>query len=368
MNNKRRKIIKTLIAAGASGSLFKFSNKLKANDFKIKDENYNSQDDIFYNHVNFINVTKPIIPKGLSPGSKMAVIAPASHASIWELRHLINTMKQLEIEVEVSDTIKNYKIDYRYFSAPDEVRLEEFMSYIQREDIDAIMSCRGGYGVMRILDMIDFEVICKKPKIIIGFSDITALLNAIYNKCNLVTYHGPVGVSTFNNFSLSSFKKILFKTDNFKPIEYSDSRIRKLTGGKAKGRLVGGNLTMVVSTLGSSHEIQTEDNILFLEEVSEDPYKIDRMLTQLYISNKLQKCAGIMFGYYPALDKKYYFYPNLSYTAREVIESRLKQLNIPAVLGVPIGHIEDKWTLPIGIMAELDADKEQITILEPTNS
>ncbi|MFC2130851.1 LD-carboxypeptidase [Bacteroidota bacterium] len=365
MDKSRRKILSSLLTAGIAGGAI--ANGLKLNAKETAD-GFIFQDEKFYNlkkdNINSI----PILPAGLKQASKIAIVAPASHASSWELRSMMKTMNNLGIEVEIGDTIKNYSVNTKYFSAPDEVRAKELMDYIERDDINAIMTCRGGYGVLRILDMLNFKTICENPKIIIGFSDITALLNAVYQKCNIVTYHGPVGISSFNSITLKSFEDILLHKDDFKEITYTDSRINTINNGIATGRLIGGNLTMLASTLGSPYEIETESKILFIEEVSEDPYKIDRMLTQLHLSKKLQDCAGIMFGHYPTLDKKYYFYPNLSYTAREVIESRLKQLNIPAVIGIPIGHIEDKWTMPIGVLAELDADKKEIKILEQTVS
>lgn len=362
MDNKRRKFITTMIAAGISSpALFGFSKLDSLINSESEENNLDIQDLIF-------NASKDngkrIFPKGLTKNSKIAIIAPASHASIWELRKNIRLFKSMNLKVEVSDIIKNYQKKYRYFAAPDKDRAKEFMDYIQRKDIDALMTCRGGYGVMRILDLLDFDIIKANPKIIIGFSDITALLNAVYKLSNIVTYHGPVGVSQFNNITLNSFKKTLFYHINYKPIVYKDHRIKTIVKGKARGRLVGGNLSMLVSTLGTKYEIETENSILFLEEISEDPYKIDRMLTQLTISNKLKNCSGIMFGYYKGIDRKKNFYPYRSFTAREVIESRLRKIGAPAVLGIPIGHIPDKWTLPIGVEAELDADKKTITILE----
>jgi len=362
MDKNRRKFISTLIAAGIlSPALFGFS---KLDSLINSEGNQNNLDiqDLIFNTNNHND--KRIFPKGLVKNSKIAIIAPASHASVWELRKNIRLFKSMNLKVEVSDIIKNYQKKYRYFAAPDEVRAKEFMNYIQREDVDALMTCRGGYGVMRILDLLDFNIIKANPKIIIGFSDITALLNAVYKLSNIITYHGPVGVSTFNSITLNSFKKTLFYNKNYKPIVYKDPRIKTIVQGIAKGKLVGGNLSMLVSTLGTKYEIETEHSILFLEETSEDPYKIDRMLTQLAISNKLQTCSGIMFGYYKGLDSKKNFYPYRSFTAREVIENRLKKIGVPAVLGIPIGHIPDKWTLPIGVEAELNADKRTITILE----
>jgi muramoyltetrapeptide carboxypeptidase len=360
MENSRRKILKSLLAAGLiANPAVKLFSETVPDSFSI---DFFNQESI----IEKISTAKQpkILPKGLKKGAKVAVTAPASHASIWELRSFMKTMSNLGIEVVICDTIKNYNVKTRYLAADDEVRAEELMYFYKREDIDAIIPCRGGYGVMRILNLLDFQEICRNPKILIGFSDITALLNSIYHLCNIVTYHGPAGISTFNIFSLQSFKDTLFYNPEFKPIIYKDSRLKKIVGGIAEGELVGGNLTMLTSTLGSDYEIQTENKIVFIEEVSEDPYKIDRMLTQLYISKKFEQCKGIIYGYCDNLDRKYYFYPNRSYTTREVLESRFKQIGVPAIIGAPIGHILDKWTFPIGVNAELDADNLQIKILE----
>lgn len=380
MDKNRRNILNALFAASVAGSSLLFSSKSKAGQiFTHWDESLPNLDTLspissLRTEGGEVFPNPPVLPKSLKKGSKIALIAPASHASPWELNNVMRAMASLGITVEIGNTIKNYNVRTKYFSASDDVRAKEVMDYIKRDDIDAIMAVRGGYGVMRILDMLDFKEICAHPKIIIGFSDITALLNATYRLCNIVTFHGPVGVSSFNWLTLKSFKDMLYreplaKNKEYKPIVYKDElRTKTLNKGIARGRLIGGNLTMLSGTLGSPFEIDTTGAILFIEEVSEDPYKIDRMLTQLWLNGKLQKCSGIMFGWYPDLDKKYYFFPNISFTAREVIESRIKKLNIPSVIGIPIGHIEDNWTLPIGIMAELNADKRELKILEPAVS
>lgn len=364
MEKNRRKILKSLIATGLIAN--PVSLLLSETLPDTTSLNILNQDKIL-EQISTAKQAK-ILPRGLKKGSKIAVTAPASHASIWELRSFLKTMKELEIEVVIGDTIMNYNVKTRYLAAEDIVRAKELMEFFRRDDIDAIIPCRGGYGVMRILDLLDFQEICKHPKILIGFSDITALLNSIYNICDIVTFHGPAGISTFNLFSFQSFKDTLFYNAEFKPIIYKDSRLRMIIGGKAQGELVGGNLTMLTSTLGSDFEIQTENKIIFIEEVSEDPYKIDRMLTQLYISKKFDKCIGVIYGWCQNLDRKYYFYPNRSYTTREVLESRFKQIGVPAIIGAPIGHILDKWTFPIGVNAEIDADNLQIKILEQSVS
>ncbi len=359
MNTTRRRFL-YILAAAASSPIFGLPARSLS---KTKNFNYEDlQDKIFKSSL--AKKARLIKPKALKEGSTIALTAPASHASLWELRSVSRKLQSIGLNVIYGNTIKNYKSKYRYFSAPDEARAKEFMDLIRNKDIDGIMACRGGYGSTRIIDKLDFDEIRNNPKIIVGYSDITTLLNAVYKFSNLASFHGPVGVSTFNYFTLKNMKSVLFKEKEFKPITLKDRRIKTITQGIGKGYLVGGNLTVLVDSLGTPFEIDTERAILFIEEVSEDPYKIDRMLTHLYNCGKLQNCAGIMFGHYKNLDRRYNFYPNKSFTARQVIESRLKQLKVPSVIGVPIGHMEDKWTLPIGIKAKLDADNGSLTILE----
>jgi muramoyltetrapeptide carboxypeptidase len=312
----------------------------------------------------FTNERKNILPMALKEGSTVAITAPASQTSTWEVSAFCRTLNKMGLKTVIGDTIKTRQKEYKYLSASDEERAEEFMSFVEDSDIDCIISGRGGYGVLRILPLLDFDIIAKNPKIIMGFSDITALINAIYQKTGLVTYHGPVAVATFNDFTAESFKNVLYAKEEYKPKKLSYSKIQTVTKGTSQGIIIGGNLTMLVSTLGTPYEINTDDSILFIEEVSEQPYKIDRMLTQLDLAGKFSKIKGIIFGYYEGLDRKCNFYPGHSFTARQVIENRFKSMEIPAILGFPIGHIKDKLTMPIGIMAELDATKKTFTILE----
>ena len=223
--------------------------------------------------------------------------------------------------------------------------------------------------------MLDFTAIKKNPKIIIGYSDITALLIAIYNQTKIVTFHGPVASSTFDSFTLDYFVKTLFRSKSseipepvselsFAPITFSDSRLITLTGGTARGQLVGGNLAMLVSTLGTPYEVDTKGAIFFIEEVSEEPYKIDRMLTQLWLAGKFQNCAGIALGQFKNCEATSRAGFDLSFTLQQVLESRIQSLGIPSVYGLPFGHVKSKMTLPIGIQAELNATDKTFTIIE----
>jgi len=309
---------------------------------------------------------KPILPKSLRSGSKIAIIAPASPTSVGEITNCVKVFKKLGCTVEIGKTITKRDSNYKYLSASDEERAKEFMEYITRQDIDCIISGRGGYGVMRILPLLDFTAIKENPKIIMGFSDITALINTIYQKSNIVTFHGPVASSGWGQNSVESMKSILFAKEKFVPIKNKFPKIDIITEGLATGKLVGGNLSMVAGTLGTPYEIDTKNSILILEEVSEEPYRIDRLLTQLWLAGKLQQCNAIIFGYFKNLTARRNFWPVISYTVKAIIESRIKSLGIPSVLGLPIGHQENNITLPIGINAELDTKQKSLTILEPS--
>ena len=305
-----------------------------------------------------------IYPRVLTPGSTIAITAPASPTNQYEIRHATKLLKSLGCKVEIGKTITDHNPKNRYFSASDDQRLNELMGFFEREDVDGIIAARGGYGVMRILDQIDFDLIRKNPKVIVGFSDITALLNPIYTLSGLVSFHGPVASSTFNRFTTENFKKVLFEGEVEKGLNHSHTSATTINGGIAEGKLVGGNLKMIVSTLQTPFEIDTENSILFLEDIDEHPYKIDRMLTQLKLSGKLDNVKGFLLGQFSGVNKRHPFYPNTSFTLKEVIDQILTPLEKPIVLGMPFGHVKDKLTLPIGVDACLDADKKSISLNE----
>lgn len=306
-----------------------------------------------------------ILPISLSKGDTIGITAPASPTNAWEIRHSVNKLKSMGFKIDIGETIKNRKEKYKYLSAPDDVRAAEFMEFVKRDDIKAILCGRGGYGITRILPMLDFDEIKSNPKIIIGFSDITALLNAIYLKTGLVCFHGPVAASTFSNYTTDYLEKVIIKS-KFKPIVCSSSNTITINPGIATGKLIGGNLSMLSGTLGTEYEIDTNGAIIFIEEVDEHPYKIDKMLTQLWLAGKFEDCCGIVVGYFKGLNSRRSFYPGGSYTIKEVLVERIRKFNVPAFQGLQIGHVKDRFTLPIGIKAELDADNKSLTILEPS--
>ena len=347
------------LAGSAAALSLLGTNKLLANNEHLKNANTSG----------IINPSPEknelILPPPLKKGSKVAITAPASPTSIWEIANTVNLLKKLGCTVEIGDTIKNRQSKFHYFSASDDERACEFMHFIERKDISCILCGRGGYGVMRILPSLDYTTIRENPKIIVGFSDITALLNAVYYKSNVVSFHGPVACLNFSQFTKDNFIKLLFDVGSFKPIVNTFPTAQAYVAGTASGRLIGGNLSMLVSTLGTPYEIDTKDSILFIEEISEEPYKIDKMLTQLWLAGKFQDCCGIILGKFTHLDSRRNFWPVTSFTLRYVLETRFKSLGIPCMTGLPIGHDSTILTLPIGINASFDTKKKTFTILEP---
>ncbi len=333
------------------------------------------QDDVFIDLKKNISEIKPLIlPKAIKPGDTIGITAPASPTNMWEIRNSLNFINRLGCKYKIGKTVTNWDSSDRYLSADDNERAAEFMEYIKSDEIDAILTARGGYGVMRILPLLDYDEISRHPKPIIGFSDITALLQAIYTMSRIVSFHGPVAASNYSTVTELAFKKVLFpqtKSDiptEYKPVQLSYPSAITVNSGIVSGKLTGGNLSMISATLGTPYEIDTDDSILFIEEVFEEPYKIDRMLTQLKLAGKFDNCNGMILGQFNYLDKNKPFYPGLQFSVRQIINQIIKPLNKPTIFNYPIGHGDDIVTLPIGVYAELNTEERKLTILEqPVN-
>jgi len=259
---------------------------------------------------------------------------------------------------------------YGYLAGTDEARAADINSMYADPEVDAIITLRGGWGCNRILDLIDYKTISKNPKIIMGYSDITSLLLAFYAKTSLVTFHGPVGISTWNEYSTDFVKRLLFEGESFtmeNPTDIGDNltqvknRIQTIHGGQAQGKLLGGNLSVLTAMVGSDYMPEFKGNILFLEEVGEDIYRVDRMLTQLKLAGILGGRSGFDFGKCSDCDSGESYG---SLTLEEVLDDHIKPLGIPAWYGSMIGHISDKFTIPLGVEAIVDADMGSIQLLE----
>ena len=304
-----------------------------------------------------------IKPKALKKGNTIALIAPAGPVSQEQLTRAVNRFENLGFKVVYQNRILDRK---GYLAGNDLDRLDEIHNAFLDPGIDAIICIRGGYGSSRIVAKLDYQLIKQNPKIFAGYSDITVLLNAIWQKAGLVTFHGIVGNSEFSEYTTQAFFNILNNEKREAEIyNYPENVIGSIVNGKASGILAGGNLSIIASLMGTAYEIDFKDKIVFIEDIDEAPYRIDRMLTQLLLSGKLQKASGIVLGDFRACDidekdkeqKK-------SFTLSEVLSDRLGNLGIPVLKGFSFGHIKNQTIFPIGINAEIDTSKPYIKLTE----
>jgi muramoyltetrapeptide carboxypeptidase len=314
----------------------------------------------------------PIIkPPKLNEGEMVGLITPAS--PLFEAHQMI---------IEAQEKIENlgYRVKlgkhvykkWGYLAGSDEERLEDIHTMFNDPEVKAIIAIRGGYGSGRLLKYLDYDLIKKNPKIIHGYSDVTSLLIAIHQMTGLITFHGPVATSTFTDYTKKYFYKALTNTDPIGEIDdapfeanlQTSNRVWTIQEGVGQGRLTGGNLTLIASLMGTPYEIDTRDKILFIEEVGEEPRVLDRYLTQLDNAGKLEQCNGIVFDRMKSVhpdDFKPSTYSTLS--KEEIIADRIKKYNIPACLGLSLGHIADKPTIPLGVECRLDAGAGRLTLL-----
>lgn len=310
-------------------------------------------------------VISKIKPAKLNKGDTIGLIAPGSYISQNQLDESIKNIKDLGYSVKYNESILD---KYGYLAGKDSARLKDIHSMFIDKNVKAIFAVRGGYGCARLLPRLDYELIRSNPKILIGYSDITSLLYGIYKKTGLICFHGPVGTSTFNDYSVSHMTNILTKTQSeysMKNLPEDVDQIRVIKSGVAEGELVGGNLSIVVSMIGTEFDIETKDKIIFLEDIGEEPYRIDRMLTQMRQSGKFDNCSGIALGVFRKcdVDQDDPEFEN-SLTLQQVFDDRLGDLGVPVIYGLSFGHIINKFTLPFGVNARLDTYNKRITLLE----
>lgn len=305
--------------------------------------------------------TIKIKPPALKAGDTVAITSPAG--AVWDadqIETFTNILKSFGFNVMQGKTLKE---KFGYFAGTDELRANELNEFFADKKIKGIFCMKGGWGCARILDKLNYDVIQKNPKVIIGFSDITALLLAITTKTGLITFHGPVGNSGWNDFTKNIFTNVVMatKTFAFPSNPATEDKILTINPGKVSGELVGGNLTVLSALIGSVYLPAWKNKILFLEEAKEEPYSIDRMLTQLKLCGILNSISGFVFG---KCAKCLAEEPLKAFTFHEVILQHLQPLKIPAFYGAMIGHIENKLTVPLGISATMDADKGIIYLEE----
>lgn len=307
-----------------------------------------------------------IKPRRLRTGDTVGLILPAS--ATFERDNIALAQEQLEalgFRVRVGAHAHDR---HGYFAGTDRDRAADLNRMFADDAIDGIVCYTGGWGSPRILPYLDYNLIARKPKVFIGYSDITALLNAIHQRTGLITFHGPTGSSTLEPYSIENFRSVVMtaapagvlSAPEKRPSELVDrrNRIVRLAPGKARGRLAGGNLTLLAALMGTPWEIDTSGAILFAEDVREEVYRIDRMLTQLSLGGKLDTMAGFVFGRCTDCDF------SGGFSLEDILHDHFGSRPVPAVSGLSFGHIEQKLTLPIGVMATLDADSGTLSLDE----
>jgi len=306
-------------------------------------------------------------PPRLKKGDKIGLIAPASAPTVDKFEHAIYNLESLGLNVKAGMYAREKT---GFLAGTDDQRRSDLMRMFEEDSIKAIWAVRGGYGTTRILPYLDYRLIRKHPKILVGFSDITALTNAIFARSGVVGFHGPVAASEWTDYDRHYIQKMLFETHVRIAVEPDGANgdqtdplfsPRVITPGHMTGRVVGGNLTLLSAMVGTGLLPDFKDKIVLIEDIDEAPYRIDRMLTQLLTSTKLYQAAGILLGVFKGCetDNK-----ENSFTLQEVLRDRLGQLGMPVYYGFPFGHIRDQPVLPIGIKASFDTSERILKYLE----
>ncbi|MFL5510674.1 MAG: LD-carboxypeptidase [Gemmatimonadaceae bacterium] len=293
-------------------------------------------------------------PKPLAPGARVALIAPAGPLrKPDELPRAQQNARSLGWDPVV---MPHATEQFGYLAGQDRDRLDDINHALRDASVDALWCLRGGYGMIRILPGIDYEALDADPKPIIGYSDITAMHAAVQRKCRLITYHAPTAREAMTEFSRDSFLRAV--------VEQTDScgvapNAREISHGRAEGRLVGGNLAVLASLCGTSFAPDLTDGILILEDIGEPVYRIDRMLQQLMLSGALNGCRAIVFGECVKC-------PEDAGGGGRPLDSVMgeiaEELGVPCLAGVPIGHIDAQWTIPLGATATLDTRERRLTV------
>ncbi|MEO3947062.1 LD-carboxypeptidase [Gorillibacterium sp. CAU 1737] len=300
-------------------------------------------------------------PRALKPGDTVAIASPASPGDADALAKAATYLEELSLRVRFGET---FRLRRGYLAGSDEQRADELNAMFADPGIKAILCSRGGYGTARIADRLDYELIQANPKIFWGFSDITYLHTAIRQRTGLVTFHGPMLVDLtkqpVHRLTLASFA-LLFSTVPFRFPE-EESPLDVLVEGEAAGELVGGNLALLTSTLGTPFELDTAGKLLLIEDIHEPPYRVDHMLNQLRLAGKLDDAAGFVVGDFSDSAPRN---PEESLTLREVWNDYLVPLGKPCMSGFSIGHCSPNVAVPLGVRAVLRTSQRELAFVEP---
>ena len=317
----------------------------------------------------------PVVkPAALRPGDLVVLVAPAAPVGQQTIDDAVAGLEAMGLRVRVAD---HATTNHGYLAGTDEQRAASFNAAFADPEVKGVFPVTGGYGVTRILDKLDYELIRKNPKVLAGYSDITGLHIALNQKAGLVTFHGPNWTTLMKRDGEDrvwptkwSMRAIMADryADAGTPgyaLDVDDLTTKPLTmvPGKARGRLIGGNLSLVAAMMGTPYEIETEGRVLFLEDTREEPYRVDRMLSTLRLAGKLDKCAAVLLGDFTYVPPKGETVRE-GFTVEEVLAQYFAAAPYPVIAQWPTGHIRPNATLPVGAMAEVDADARTLRLLE----
>ncbi|MED7787958.1 LD-carboxypeptidase [Francisella sp. 19X1-34] len=307
----------------------------------------------------FIVIANNVVrPQALHKGDTVALLASASAVASEQIQDSIDKLQSLGLKVKLGHYVNPIYQD-GYFSAKAKYRAQDLNNAFTDPNVKAIYEIRGGWGSAQLLPLINYSQIAKNPKIIIGFSDITSLLLAINKETGLITFHGPLGVEPWPDFSRKYMKEVLF--DSKKAIFKSVTPTQTIYPGKATGVLLGGNLGNLVALIGTKYEPNWKGKILFVEEVDEKNYQIDRMMNQLQLAGVFSKINGFVFGECTKCEKPI----RGEQTLKGILKYYLVKNKIPSFMGASFGHGENNFTLPTGDKVEINTDTKTIKMLAP---
>jgi muramoyltetrapeptide carboxypeptidase len=309
-----------------------------------------------------------LLPKQLNKGDVVGLVSPsAASDDPFNYQLARETLEALGFKVKMG---AHAEARYGHLAGTDAERAADVNAMFADPEVNGIVCVRGGSGAARILPLIDYATVRRNPKVFLGFSDITALHCALHAQTGLVTFHGPTGASSWNSFNVDQFERMFFKREllEFRNKRHTgdelvqrQNRTHTIHAGKVQGQLVGGNLAVLTGIAGSPYVPDFTGKILFLEEVSEAPYRVDRMLSTLKLMGALDKIAGFIFG--ECTDCK----PGNGYgslTLEQILDDYIRPLKIPAYRGAMIGHIREQFIVPVGGKVEMDADAGTFRLLE----
>jgi len=303
-------------------------------------------------------------PAMLKPNDTIGIVCPSyAHRNNERENRLVALLEDMGFLVKFG---RSCSLKQGYLAGSDEERANDLMEMFENDEIKGILAMLGGYGTTRMVDLIDYDRVSKHPKLFMGYSDITVLLNALYQKANIPCAHGPDGYTIANPkadvFTDRDFKEFL-TTNDLRTLENPLKDAITLNKGIAEGTIVGGNLSLIDSLIGTPYDIDFNGNIVFIEDIGEEPYRLDRMFSKLRLSGKLHQASGYVLGYFTGCEagesKKD------TQTKEDILREYFLPLGVPTIMNFSSGHEFPFITIPIGLQGRLDADAKKIHCLEP---